>query len=71
MVKNLKHVPYVTQKKKMDIEVNENGKQQDWETRLGTGNVNSIIDTVNEDGSMSYDTKYIDMKLGNKCDLNV
>ena len=41
----------------------------DWETRLGTGNVNSIIHTVNEDGSMPYNIKYIDMKLGNKCDL--
>ena len=31
----------------------------DWETRLGTGNVNSIIDTVNKDGSMPYNIKYI------------
>lgn len=42
---------------------------QDWEERLGVGNVNSIIDSVNEDGSMPFNIKYIDMKLGNKCDL--
>lgn len=41
----------------------------DWETRLGTGNVNTMIETVNKDGSMPYNIKYIDMKLGNKCDL--
>ena len=42
---------------------------QDWTTKLGVGNVDSMIDSVNEDGSMPYDIKYIDMKLGNKCDL--
>ena len=41
----------------------------DWETRLGTGNVNTIIESVEQDGSMPYNIKYIDMKLGNKCDL--
>ena len=40
----------------------------DWETRLGTGNVNSIIDTVNEEKVFRQNRKYIDMKLGNKCD---
>ena len=31
--------------------------------------INSIIESVEQDGSMPYNIKYIDMKLGNKCDL--
>ena len=32
---------------------------------------NSIIENVNADGSMPYGIHYIDMKLGNACNLVV
>ena len=37
-----------------------------WEKEL---DYNTIIDTVNSDGSMPYGIHYIDMKLGNACNL--
>ena len=41
-------------------------ENEEWENRI---NFDDILNKVNQDGSMPYGIHYVDMKLGNKCDL--
>mgnify|MGYP001344149409 FL=1 len=41
-------------------------ENEEWKNRI---NFDDIIATVDENGAMPYGIHYVDMKLGNKCDL--
>ena len=41
-------------------------ENEEWATRI---NFDDVLATVDENGNMPYGIHYVDMKLGNKCDL--
>jgi molybdenum cofactor biosynthesis enzyme MoaA len=41
-------------------------ENEEWENRI---NVGDLLNKVSSDGSIKYGINYVDMKLGNKCDL--
>lgn len=41
-------------------------ENEEWQNRI---NFDDILATVDENGNMPYGVHYVDMKLGNKCDL--
>ena len=41
-------------------------ENEEWKNRI---NFDDILATVDENGAMPYGIHYVDMKLGNKCDL--
>ena len=41
-------------------------ENEDWGSKI---DFDDVLATVDEDGTMPYNIQYIDMKLGNKCDL--